>query len=156
MRILRCTMLALAVLIAVPVTMSLHAQGIPDLPPAALHLLTQVPADTAIVAPPVVLPTACASAAICVKAFVLGNQLAIVTLLSSLVLYIIAHISAGFAAANDWLVRVIHFAVAGAFSLLVSLWGGAPDPGLQALISGGLTAVIGGTIFKMGKTQPGN
>lgn len=91
-----------------------------------------------------------------IKNFLLGNQAVLVLLITSLVLFAGARIFPAFAEANDNLTRLIQGVVAAAISWLVMQWGGTPDATLGALVTGALTVAVGGTVFRMGRTQPGN
>lgn len=90
-----------------------------------------------------------------VKNFVIDNQLWLVTVLTSMILFILAKVPA-FAELRDGITRGVQIAIGAAISWLVLQWGGTPDAALAALITGALSALAGGMTFRMGRTQPGN
>lgn len=89
------------------------------------------------------------------KNFILGNQAVLTTALTSLLLFLAAKWD-GFAKLHDWITRGIQFAVGSLMSYLIVSLGGTPDPVLAALVTGAISTVVGGAIFRAGRTQPGN
>ena len=89
------------------------------------------------------------------KAFILANQAVLVTALTSLCLFL-ASKWPGFAKLENWLTRGIQFAIGSAMSYVVVSFGGTPDPVVAALVTGALSTIVGGAIFRAGRTQPGN
>lgn len=89
------------------------------------------------------------------KNFLLANQAVLTTALTSLLLFLAAKWK-GFAKLQDWITRGIQFAVGSLISYLVVSLGGTPDPVVAALVTGALSTIVGGAIFRAGRTQPGN
>lgn len=102
-----------------------------------------------------VLPKGCGTIVACAKDFVLMNQLYLATGLTSLILFLLAQIHV-FAQQPNWLTRVVQGLVGFLLSFAVTSWGGAPDPALNAFVSSALSLLLGGMIFRFGRTQPGN
>lgn len=114
-------------------------------PALAQDSLSAVSDTTAIVWP----------AAFTLKNFVLANQAVLTTAATSLLLFLASQWS-GFARLHDWITRIVQFLVGTGMSYLIVSLGGTPDPMVAALVTGAISTVVGGAIFRAGRTQPGN
>ncbi len=143
MRIFRSVVLALAMLIPLAATPA-RAQGIPDLPPAAVHAVVQVSDTVAAPTGPI--------------GDVSGLQMLIVAALGSLITWLVSHAWSGFSdlglvgkyAVLYLSTLVVTFAVNQFHGTVAPDVTGAGQMALQSL----LAAIASGGVFKLATTKP--
>lgn len=114
------------------------------------HLLAQAVADST--AAPVAIPS--------IADLVTHYQMPLVTVVSSILVWLVTKMTPEFAQQANWVKRLTLFAAAVLISLLVRGVGGTLSADVAAILwnlaDGGAAALAGGAVFRLAKTQEGN